>query len=273
MAKLVEKLFWVILLLSMTACEQLGLTGSEPQSAKLTAEQIKARIVLQQELAGNQELLDQVQSTIDQATEHRAALLLERKDKFDGDSVELGEKPPLGSDQARFALVEFTDYQCPFCARHAGETMPRLKRDYIEPGKLRYYIRDFPLPSHAQARYAAVVALCAAGQGRFWKMHDLLFKNQKRLDPRLYLNLSNEIGLDPTRLSDCLTGADAIDKVNGDSIYGQSIGVDSTPKFFVGRIDGDRIIDVITIKGALPYPNFSSVIDNFLDVDATWLGV
>jgi len=244
------------------------MSGSTPETAKLSEEQIKARIELQQELAGFQGLLDRIQQQIDQDVKRRSELRqVNRKNRIDT-PVKLGNKTPLGSDRATVAVVEFTDYQCPFCGSHVSRTMPQVKRDYIDSGKIRYYVRDFPLPIHDQAKYAAVIALCASNQGRFWAMHDQLFANQKRLNPRLYLDLAHDIGLDPTKLSDCLTGTDAIAGVDSDNLYGKSIGVNSTPEFFVGRIEGDKIIDVMTMKGEMPYSRFASAIDNIVELDA-----
>jgi len=259
---------WLSILLVLSACEQLGLSGSTSEKAKLSEEQIKARIKLQQELAGFQGLMERIQSQIDMDIKRRDELRQANAGNRVATPVKVGDKSPLGSDQAMVAIVEFTDYQSTFCGHHASATMPQIKSDYIDTGKIRYYVRDFPLVIHDQAKYAAVVARCAAKQGRFWAMHDKLFANQKRLDPRFYLQFSNDVGLDPALLSDCLTGKDAIADVDSDSLYGSSIGVDSTPAFFIGRIEGDQIVDVATINGEVAYSQFIPLLDNILALDA-----
>ena len=260
---------WVLLLHVLVGCDQLELPWKQAPAVKLTTEQIRTRIALQQEMADFKDRLKQVQTHIDQSREHLSDLRAAHKDKFHGDDIEVNGRAPLGSDQAMVAIVEFTDFQCPYCARHAAEVLPLLKRNYIDSGKLRYFIRDFPLANHTQARYAAVVALCAEEQGRYWQMHDVLFRNQKRLNPRLYLSLSRDIGLDPTRMSACLINPEAVKKVEADVLYGQSIGVSTTPKFFVGIVAAGRMTNVIMIKGARPYAEFSAAIELLLDLDTT----
>ena len=268
MTRVYKSIIWLTILLALSACEQLGLSGSTSEKANLTPEQIKARIKLQQELAQFQGLQQQIQSQIDMDIKRRDELRLANPGNRFATPVKVGDKSPLGSDQAMVAIVEFTDYQSTFCGHHANITMPQIKRDYIDSGKIRYYVRDFPQVIHDQAKYAAVVARCAAKQGRFWPMHDRLFANQKRLDPRFYLQFSNDVGLEPGLLSDCLTGKDAIAAVDNDSLYGSSIGVNSTPAFFIGRIEDDQIVDVVTINGEVAYSQFIPLVDSILALDA-----
>jgi len=263
----VVKLSGLLFIFLLSACDQTSLPWNETPAIKLTEEQIRARIDLQQELVGLQTQLEQFQSTIDESQARLKLIRSKHGDKFIADQVQYGGKQFLGESQASVAIVEFTDYQCPYCARHVAEVMPLLKRYYIDKGKLRYHVRDFPLAIHSQAKYAAVVASCAGEQGRYWQMHDVLFKNQKRLNSRLYLGLSRQLGLDPEKLSDCLIDSDSIKNVNADTFYGQSLGVGSTPKFFVGLVEGDKISQVIMIKGAQPYGYFSEVIDLLIDMD------
>jgi protein-disulfide isomerase len=256
-------------MLSLISCDQIGLSGPGGESKQLSDEQMRSRFLLQKKLADTNDALTQVQSSIDQLKARQSKLRSANKNKFIQDIIELGGVTPLGLTQATIALVEFTDYQCPTCARHAIETMPQIIKDYIDTGKLRYFVRDFPLPSHQQARYAAVVSQCAEAQGRYWKMHDLLFKNHKRLSSGLYLDLSHTIGLDPDLMSDCLTGAGVIETINNDIIYAQSVGVNEAPKFFIGSMDGNKIKNVIMIKEAQPYSVFSALIDLSLDLNNT----
>ena len=96
----------------------------------------------------------------------------------------LADAPALGRPDAPVTLVEFSDYQCPFCGRFFSATLSTLKRDYIDTGKVRYVFRDYPLAQiHPQARKAAEAAHCAGDQGKYWEMHDRLFRNQKALTP------------------------------------------------------------------------------------------
>jgi len=261
------RLSLAFLLLHLVACEQLGLSGTEP-AVTLTPEQHKAKILLQQQLDEVKQSVAQVQAVILKSREQLAILRSENKDRFIDVQIESAGKTSLGSEQARVAMIVFTDYQCPACARHVTELLPRLKRDYIDTGKLRYILHDFPLAIHGQAKYAAVVANCAGEQGRYWKMHDLLFKNQRRLDPRLYLNLASDIGLEPGQLSDCLTNPDSVTQVDKDVLYGQSLGVSDAPEFFVGRIEGNRLTDVIMVRHTQPFKDLETAIDILIEMDA-----
>jgi protein-disulfide isomerase len=106
------------------------------------------------------------------------------------EAVDLGKGAPLGRADAPVAVVEFSEFQCPFCRRFYEGTFAQLKENYVATGKLRYVFRDFPLPIHSQARRAAVAARCARHQGGFWPMHDALFANQDRLGPDTYEELA-----------------------------------------------------------------------------------
>lgn len=94
-------------------------------------------------------------------------------------TVGAGDLPLLGSTNARVTLIEFSDYECPFCGRHYTQTEGQLKKEYIDTGKVKFYYRDFPLSSiHPGAQKAAEAARCAGGLGKYWEYHDLIFENQ-----------------------------------------------------------------------------------------------
>ena len=100
--------------------------------------------------------------------------------KFEPKDIDLAGAAVKGAAEAPVTLVEFTDYQCPFCRRHFSTTMPQLVRDYVESGKLRYVVKEFPIPSlHPSAAKAAEGALCAGDQDRYWEMHDAIFQNPR----------------------------------------------------------------------------------------------
>ncbi|MGH8488734.1 MAG: DsbA family protein, partial [Gammaproteobacteria bacterium] len=104
--------------------------------------------------------------------------------------ITLDNDASLGDPAAKIGIVEFSDFQCPFCLRSHTQTFPRLKESYITNRKLRYVYRDFPLDFHKEAKTAAVAANCAGKQGVYWEMHDALFMNQKRLGAPLYEKLA-----------------------------------------------------------------------------------
>ena len=181
------------------------------------------------------------------------------------DKVTLDESRALGSADAQIAIVEFSDYQCPYCARFFQQTFPALKKNYIETGKVRFYFRDFPLEQiHPQAKPSAIAANCAARQGAYWDMHHGLFENQKRLGPELYQELAKEMGLDVAAFEACLEEPAEGKRVDQELAYGQSLTVQGTPHYFVGRIEDGQLVDVKRLNGAQPFAAFSKVIEPYL---------
>ena len=163
--------------------------------------------------------------------------------------VSLDGAPSEGRADAPVTLVEFTDYQCPFCGRANG-TVEQLREKYGE--QLRVVLRENPLPMHPQARAAALAALAAGEQGKYWQMHTALFAHQKQLSDALYPQLAKELGLDTDRFdSDRKSGRlEAV--LDRDLGLGQKLGVRGTPAFF---INGRPIV------GAQPQAQFATLID------------
>lgn len=160
-------------------------------------------------------------------------------------------RPFLGPEDAPVTIVEFTDYQCPFCGRHTRQTLPRLLDEY--QGEIRYVIRNFPITSiHPEAAGAAVAAECAHEQGRFWEYHDLLFSNQADLERDSLKRYAVEAGLDPETFDPCLDSNATVDLVSLDFSEGRDYGVTGTPTFF---INGQKL------DGALPFASFKILID------------
>ena len=174
--------------------------------------------------------------------------------------VKLNTEITLGDPNAKLAIVEFTDYQCPYCARHNQSVLPTIKKQLIETGKAKYVMYDFPLSFHAQAKPAAIAARCAGRQGKYWEMHDVLFKQQRELGLSLFQAASREISLDEAAFSDCLNDPAVAAKVDSNFDYGGQLGVSGTPKFFVGKVKNNVMTDVIVINGAQGFSAFSSAI-------------
>ena len=167
----------------------------------------------------------------------------------------------LGGSAARIAIVEFADYQCPYCrAFHVG-TLPKLHEGYVETGKVRYFYRDFPLSMHEHAFSAAVAAQCAGDQGRYWQMQELLYAEQARLGEDLYEELATELNLDANRFKACLRSEKAGRAVRGDLAEGRRVGVNGTPTFIIGYIEHDRVLIKRTAVGAPNFETFAKEID------------
>ena len=171
----------------------------------------------------------------------------------------------LGKSDAPLTMVEFTDYQCPFCGRFEATTYPEIKKNYIDTGKLRLIVRDLPLEGlHPHAMKAAQAVHCAADQGKFWEMHDLLFKNQNRLDAdSLNGYATKDLGLKGATFRKCMADGKHLREIAAEVRYAQSLGLTGTPTFIVGKTQGDTVEGRV-IVGALPYANFAAVIDEAL---------
>jgi protein-disulfide isomerase len=174
--------------------------------------------------------------------------------------------PSKGSPNAPVTIVEFSDFQCPFCGRHFQQTFDPLEREYIATGKVRYVFRHFPLERiHPQAFKAAEAAECAGEQGKFWEMHDRLFANQQALLPDNLLMHAQAVGLDSRRFAACFAGQAATARVRADMALASQAGVTATPNFFLGTpIPGGKIKVIRKLNGALPYAMFKSAIDAML---------
>jgi protein-disulfide isomerase len=180
-------------------------------------------------------------------------------------SIDLDDDEVMGNAEATVAVVEFSDFQCPYCRRFHSQTFPELKESYIDTGKVRYIFRDFPLEQlHSQAVSAAIAANCAGQQGKYWEMHHELFANQSRFTPALFTELAQSLALDVTTFETCLDDPAQKEEVQKDLAYGQSVGVRGTPHYFIGRIEGDTLVDVKRVSGAQPFQAFATVIDSLL---------
>ncbi len=182
-------------------------------------------------------------------------------------ALSFADHPLKGSQAARLVLVEFTDYECPFCARYFRDTLPQLEKEYIQTGKLRYVLREFPLESiHSQAFKAAEAALCAGEQGKYWEMHDRLFGNQQALAPGDLSAHGQALGLDAAAFQQCLDSGRKAAKIRKDLAEGRQAGIGGTPTFFLGTVDdtGSSMKVLTVISGARPFSSFKAAIDRAL---------
>lgn len=170
----------------------------------------------------------------------------------------------LGSPDAQVLIIEFSDLQCSFCARHASQTLPELRRNYIDTGKIRYAVRDLPLPMHRYAVPAAVAARCAGEQGKFWEMRQAIYLARGRLDQEPYAKMAGELGLDVERFETCRRDGRQLEKVHADAALAAAEGIASTPAFVIGRIVGEEF-HAETMVGAKPYAVLAAKIDALLD--------
>jgi protein-disulfide isomerase len=179
--------------------------------------------------------------------------------------VSLSGRPMLGHTDAPLTLIEFSDYQCPYCRRFFETTLPALKAEYIATGKLRYVFRDFPIDRiHPFARKAAEAAHCAGDQGKYWEMHDLLFQNPKALQVEQLKVYARRLDIVGVAFDDCLDQGKYATQVQKDVDDGAAAGVQGTPGFFLGKPRADGAIQGTIIKGAQPIAVFRQIIERLL---------
>jgi protein-disulfide isomerase len=179
------------------------------------------------------------------------------KIKFDKSNV-------LGDAKATVAIVEFTDYQCPFCGKHANEVLPQIKKQLVDTGKVQYKVMDAPLSFHDKAKGAAIATLCAGEQGAYWPMHDTLFTKQRELGDAFYKTTAATLKLDAAKFDACLQDTKQAKAVDDVTAYASSINVNGTPSFFIGKISGDELVEVVQLEGARPYESFSQAVEQLL---------
>ena len=164
--------------------------------------------------------------------------------------VPVDDDPTIGPADAPITLIEFSDYECPYCIKWDNEVYARLLKDYA--GKIRFVYRDLPLVFHGDAQSAAEAADCAGEQGAYWKFHDALFTQKYGLGLDAYHQYASDLGLDANALIACVKEGRYTNEVKADAAFAESIGVSSTPTFFINGI---------AIVGAQPYEVFKQVID------------
>jgi protein-disulfide isomerase len=161
----------------------------------------------------------------------------------------------LGSKKAPLTIVEFTDYQCPFCQRFHTTAFPDLKKNYIDTGKVRFYSRDLPLNFHPDAMRAAEAARCASDQGQFWQLRDVMGANPNKLDMDSLVADATDLKMDVKAFRACVESEKYKSAVQTDVMEAMKIGANGTPTFVVGKstpngVDGELMV------GAQPYPMF-----------------
>lgn len=175
--------------------------------------------------------------------------------------VRIDPERALGSSSATLAIVEFADYQCPYCRDFQVGTFAKLRKAYIDTGKVRYFYKDFPLRIHNQALPASVAAYCAGAQKRYWPMHDLLYQEQARLGDGLYTELAVKLALDADKFKACRRSRVAYGAVRRDLEDARRLGIRGTPSFALGRVNGNRVIVQRMATGAPTFDVFARELD------------
>jgi protein-disulfide isomerase len=170
-------------------------------------------------------------------------------------TLKLDGLPMLGVKTAPITIVEYTDYQCPFCQRFHVTTFAELKKNYIDTGKVRFFSKDMPLDFHPNAMRAAQAARCANEQGKYWQLRDVMGANPNNLDMDSIARFAGDLKMDADALRACVASDKYKSVVQNDMVEAMKIGATGTPTFVVGRTTAEGV-DGELMVGALPYQMF-----------------
>jgi len=163
----------------------------------------------------------------------------------------------LGRKDAPITIVEYTDYQCPFCQRFHVSAYPEIKKNYIDTGKVRFFSKDLPLDFHPNASRAAMSARCAGEQGKFWELRDVMGQNPDKLDLDSIASFAQNLKMDSVGLRACVNSNKYKDVIQADVVEAMKIGATGTPTFIIGKSQGNGV-DGDLLLGALPFAEFDS---------------
>jgi len=183
--------------------------------------------------------------------------------------VSIDDDPIRGSPDAPITIIEFSDFQCPFCSRFQTETLPTILEEYVDTGKVKFVYRDFPIQSsHPNAMPAAAASECAHEQNKYWEYHDALFERQQtwnnlKLADSIdtFKKIAKEFGMNEDQFNSCLDSGKYVEEINKDLRDGTNYGITGTPGFFVGN-EKNGFVKLI---GAQPIEAFKKIIDSQLN--------
>lgn len=178
--------------------------------------------------------------------------------------LKIGANLSLGQESAPVILVEFTDFECPFCKKFHDTTFLEIKSKYIDTGKVRYVSRDLPLPIHEHALKAAQAARCAGEQNNYWQARDVLFSISPNLNREAIPKALQNLPLDQEKMRSCLESDKFVDDIRQDISDAESVGVQGTPGFILGTKEGG---EGVRISGALPFAAFDRELKVMLGSD------
>lgn len=182
------------------------------------------------------------------------------------------DDPILGDKNAPVTIIEFSDYECPFCKRHFESTHSELIKNYIDTGKAKLVFRDLPLSFHdPMASKEAIASSCARDQGgdkKYFEFHDEIFKrttsNGNGLDDAKIQKIASDLKLNISTFTTCLSDTAKADEVKKDVADGSAAGASGTPTFLIGKSTSDGKIEGDLVVGAQPFAAFQAVIDPLL---------
>jgi protein-disulfide isomerase len=177
-------------------------------------------------------------------------------------------EPFRGQPSATLAIIEYADFQCPFCRRFERDVYPQIRDNYINTGKVKYFHRDMPLPFHEGAMPAARATHCASEQGKFWEMHDSLLGDAASLGAADIDERAGRLGLNVSALDECISSDRFADIIQRSVAEATQMQISGTPTFIIGTLDAQgKLMSVKkTVVGAYPFDTFKTALDPLLAV-------
>ena len=251
----------IIFAAGLCLCSFSAFSASTKQDIKALQEAVadlkEAQVAMQKDLAEIKKLVK------------NGARAAPAKAAFREQDVSIGDSPVIGEANATVTLIEFSDYQCPFCSRHYRDVMPQILKDYVDTGKVKYVMFENPITSlHRNAYNASLAALCAKDQGMYWEMHDIMFANQKKLGVDSLKSFAVSIGLNSPEFDACLDSKKYEKQVDSDLATAAKLSVRGTPVFVLGLTDSkdsSKAKVSVYIKGAQKFDRFKADIEQLLD--------
>jgi protein-disulfide isomerase len=231
--------------------------------AVVSAQQSTSEI---EQLRKDVESLKARQQALENQLAQLIAALTQGRDQQEA-TVNVKGAPSLGKPDAKVTMVEFSDFQCPFCGRHFSQTMPQIEKNYIDTGKVRYVFRDFPIESlHPQSPKAHEAVNCAGDQGKYWEMWQRLFTHQRQMAHDDLVADAVALALDKVKFTQCLDSGKYTQEVQTSVNEAMRLGANGTPTIFLGLTEpgSDTLKATRVIRGAHPYDRFKETIDSLL---------
>lgn len=241
--------------------------GSAPESGSRVLAHLNLIVVPALCLAALGFMYQRLSGDIAELRESQRQLVAELASMRRTPLVDLSNAPMQGREDALVTLIEYSDYECPFCIRYSTETRPRIFEEYVDTGRIRYAFRDYPVDElHPQAIKAHEASRCALEQGRFWEMHPRLFSASGTHSDEALRALAAEVGLDMAAFDECYASGRSLGDIRRTADEALNMGGNGTPAFFLGLYDPAvgqvRILRGIT--GAQPFEVFAQNIELLL---------
>jgi len=254
---------WLYALSGIVIAEQPDSTGigSVPPSLQQQLDELRAgQAQLRQELDEIKALLQERAGRTNTSTRSGPPNIV---------SANVHGEPFRGTNTARVAIIEYSDFDCSFCGRYARAVFPQIDQEYVQTGKVKYFFRDLPEPNETNSWFKARAARCAGDQGKFWELHDLLFSQQSTKAADV-VALAPTVGLNMDQFNECLTAEKYLVNIQRSAAGAKRMGLYGTPAFLIGSIteEGDFIRVKKVLIGAQSFETLKEVLDELLSANA-----